>query len=159
MRIYLTQHGEALPKDLDPQRPLSKQGRADVQRLATFLRQSGIRVERVLHSGKLRAEQTAALLAETLQTNAPEAQSGLAPADPVEPLASSLADAPGDLLIVGHLPFLGRLVGYLLAADTERPLVDFKPSSMACLERAPDGHWMLVWMIRPELLVAPPANP
>ena len=27
MRIYLTQHGEAVPKDVDPDRPLSEQGR------------------------------------------------------------------------------------------------------------------------------------
>lgn len=30
MRIYLVQHGLAIPKEVDPERPLSEQGREDV---------------------------------------------------------------------------------------------------------------------------------
>ena len=37
MRIYLTQHGLAVPKDVDPDRPLNEQGREDVRRLAELL--------------------------------------------------------------------------------------------------------------------------
>ena len=53
MRIYLTQLGLAAPNDVDPDRPLSEQGREDVRRLADFLGSAGIEVEQVLHSGKL----------------------------------------------------------------------------------------------------------
>ena len=53
MRIYLTQHGLAAPNDVDPDRPLSEQGREGVRRLADFLGSAGIEVEQVLHSGKL----------------------------------------------------------------------------------------------------------
>ncbi len=53
MRIYLTQHGLAAPNDVDPDRPLSEQGRKDVRRLADFLGSACIEVEQVLHSGKL----------------------------------------------------------------------------------------------------------
>jgi len=42
MRIYLTEHGLAVPKDVDPNRPLSKQGRVDVRRLADFLNKAGV---------------------------------------------------------------------------------------------------------------------
>ena len=66
MRLYLTQHGLAVPKDVDPDRPLSEQGRQDVRRLADFLGHAGVRVEQFLHSSKTRAEQTAAILAEPL---------------------------------------------------------------------------------------------
>jgi len=66
MRIYLTQHGEALAKDVDRERPLSEQGRADVQRLAEVLREKGVRVEQIWHSRKTRAEQTAALIADAI---------------------------------------------------------------------------------------------
>ena len=59
MKLYLVQHGEACAEDVDPERPLTAQGRADVERLAAFLQQAGIQVGRVIHSGKLRAEQTA----------------------------------------------------------------------------------------------------
>ncbi|MEA3276673.1 MAG: histidine phosphatase family protein, partial [Pseudomonadota bacterium] len=66
MRIYLTQHGLAVPKDVDPDRPLNERGREDMRRLADFLDKAGVHVEQVLHSGKTRAEQTAAILAEAL---------------------------------------------------------------------------------------------
>ncbi len=52
MRIYLTQHGLAAPKDVDPDRSLSEQGREDIRRLADFPGRAGIKVGQVLHSGK-----------------------------------------------------------------------------------------------------------
>ncbi len=52
MRIYLTQHGLAVPNDVDPDRPLREQGREDVRRLAGFLASAGIEVEQVLRNGK-----------------------------------------------------------------------------------------------------------
>ena len=57
MKLYLTQHGLAVAKDVDPERPLSEQGRRDVRRLVDFLADAGVRVKQVLHSGKTRAEQ------------------------------------------------------------------------------------------------------
>ena len=69
MRIYLTQDGLAVPKEVDPNRPLSDEGRADVRRLADLLGDAGVRV-----------------------------------------------------------------------------------GSMACLERDAGGQWVLLWMLRPDLL-------
>ena len=66
MRLYLVQHGAALPGEVDPARPLSEAGRRDVQAIAEFLKGAGIRVERVWNSGKSRAEQTAQLLAKAI---------------------------------------------------------------------------------------------
>lgn len=153
MRIYLTQHGLAVPKDVDPDRPLSEQGREDVRRLAEFLNEAAILVGQALHSGKTRAEQTAAILAEALLPEGqPQAHAGLAPNDPLEKLSPELAFWSVDTLIVGHLPYLGRLASLLLASDPDRPVLAFQPGSMACLEKDPEGHWVLVWMVRPELL-------
>ncbi len=153
MRIYLAQHGLAIPKEVDPERPLSAQGREDVRHLAGFLGQAGVRVERVLHSGKARAEQTAALLAQTLlPAGQPKARAGLSPNDPVEALVPEIGAWTADTLLVGHLPFLGRLASLLLASDPERPTLALQPGSMACLERDAAGPWLLVWMIRPKLL-------
>ena len=153
MRIYLTQHGLAVPKDVDPDRPLSERGREDVRRLAGFLDKAGIRVGQVLHSGKPRAEQTAAILTEALL---PEGQSqahaGLGPKDPLEKLSPEIAFWSVDTLIVGHLPYLGRLASLLLASEPDRSLLAFQPGSMACLEKTEDRHWVLVWMVRPELI-------
>ena len=153
MRIYLTQHGLAVPKDIDPDRPLSEQGREDVRRLAEFLDKAGIQVGQVLHSGKTRAEQTAEILAEALLPDGqPQAHAGLGPKDPLEKVSPEIAFWSVDTLIVGHLPYLGRLASLLLASDPDRPLLAFQPGTMACLEKDAEGHWVLAWMVRPELL-------
>lgn len=158
MKLYLTQHGLAVAKDVDPERPLSEQGRRDVRRLADFLANAGVRVEQVLHSGKTRAQQTAAILADSLSPTAqPQTQAGISPNDPAEPLVAEIMAWSADTLLVGHLPFLGRLAALLLAGDANRPTLAFAPGSMACLERDHDGRWSLCWMIRPELL--PSADP
>ena len=153
MRIYLTQHGLALAKDVDPDRPLSSQGRNDMQRLADFLGTADIQVGQVLHSGKPRAAQTAAVLAEALLTDGqPCTHAGLGPNDPVETLSAAIPAWSLDTLIVGHLPHLGRLASSLLVDDPDRPLLAFQPGSMACLEQDSQRRWALTWMVRPELL-------
>ena len=59
MDIYLMQHGVATPAEEDRARPLSAPGRAGVERVARRAAACGVRVGRCVHSGKLRAEQTA----------------------------------------------------------------------------------------------------
>ena len=153
MRIYLIQHGLAVPKDVDPDRPLSEQGREDVQRLAEFLDRAGIQVGQVLHSGKTRAEQTAVILAEALLPEGqPQAHVGLGPKDPLEKLSPQIAFWSVDTLVVGHLPYLGRLASLLLVFNPDRPVLALQPGSIACLEKDAEGQWMLAWMVRPELL-------
>jgi phosphohistidine phosphatase len=155
MRIYLTQHGLALPKDVDPQRPLSDQGREDVRRLAEYLRDAGVRVEQIWHSGKTRAEQTAALLADALLPNGrPEARPGLGPNDSVQPLASAIQTWSSDLMLVGHLPFLRHLADLLLTSEPDPSTLAFEPVSTACLERDAAGQWVLLWVLRPEQLAS-----
>jgi phosphohistidine phosphatase SixA len=63
MDLYLMQHGQATETE-DRERPLTDAGRAAVQRVAE-LKEPGlltVGISGCLHSGKLRAEQTAQLL-------------------------------------------------------------------------------------------------
>ena len=63
-------------------------------------------------------------------------------------------------MLVGHLPFMGRLTSLLVSRVEEPDAVAFRPGSVVCLERGPEGTWTLAWMIRPELLAgAPEAEP
>ncbi len=56
-------------------------------------------------------------------------------------------------MVVGHLPFMGRLASRLVAGSEEANVAAFQPGTVACLERADDGGgWALAWMVRPELL-------
>ena len=153
MKLFLVQHGEAYAKDVDPDRPLTKRGEEDVARLAEFLRQAGIRAERVIHSGKLRARQTAARLADAIAPGVSLEVSGLInPNDKPRAFDWQSDSWARDTLVVGHLPFMARLVSHLVTGDEEQPLTAFLPGSLVCLEQEEDPNWRVAWMIRPELL-------
>ncbi len=163
MRVYLVQHAEAVPADENPDRPLSEKGRNDARRVASFLARS-VRVGRVIHSPKTRARDTAVLLAQALGPGGvvEEAASGLAPDDSVEFAADFIAGSSDDTMVVGHLPFMGRLAAYLVAGSEDADVVAFRPGTVACLERTDgedaehgedgEGDWAVAWMVRPGLL-------
>src|SRR6478752_1111244 len=81
MDLYLMQHGQATTETEDPERPLTDAGRSAVQRVAEIGVEPSV-----------------------------EARAGLAPNDPVVPVAQWLrADTEHQsLALVGHMPFLGR---------------------------------------------------
>ncbi len=152
MKLYLMQHGDALAKNIDPDRYLSERGQADVGRVASFLTQR-IEISRVVHSGKTRARQTAEFFEHLTVSGKPvEAISGIKPNNSVEVFAQQMADRNEDTLVVGHLPFMARLVTSLVTGSADRPIVSYQPGSIVCLETDEDGHWQVRWMIRPELL-------
>lgn len=152
MKVYLAQHGHALSKSEHPDRPLSNVGHGEVGQVAEFL--SGhLSVSRVLHSGKRRAQQSAAILTALIAGEFPiEEIKGLAPNDPVEDFARQLVEWNEDILVVGHLPFMEKLISLLLTGTESPPVTSFTPGSIACLELADDNTWAMHWMIRPELL-------
>lgn len=152
MRLYLVQHGDAVPEQLDPERPLSAAGRREVEAVARLLAGTGTRAAHLVHSGKLRAQQTAELLATVLAPGTvAEIMPGLNPNDPVEPMARGTADWTSDVMLVGHLPFMGKLAARLVAGDERRLVAAFVPGTVVCLEQAEAGDWVISWMVRPEL--------
>lgn len=153
MKLYLVQHGEATAKDIDPERPLTEQGKADVSKVAARLAQAGIRVERVIHSGKTRARQTAEILVDKI---APGIEAGISerinPLDDPAAFDWRAAGGGADTMLVGHLPFMAKLVAYLVTGDSDNTLVGYQPGSVVYLESNDDGKWQINWMLRPELL-------
>lgn len=152
MKLYLVQHGDALTKDVDPGRPLSPRGEKDVQRIAGFLEQAGILVEKVVHSGKVRAHQTAEILGDKILLKGEvEAIPGINPDDPVEEFSVKVQKLKHDTMVVGHLPFVARLTAHLVTGDAEQTVMAYKPGSIVCLEQDEDKAWQIQWMIRPDL--------
>ena len=152
MRLYLVQHGDALEKTENPDRPLSASGRAAVEAVGRMLRNAGITVPAVGHSGKTRAQQTAELLAEALGATEPlQERKDLSPNDPVEIVRKSLRYAETDLMLVGHMPFMGKLASLLVTGDEYADVLAFQKGGVACLERQDDVRWRLAWMVVPEL--------
>ena len=56
------------------------------------------------------------------------------------------------MVIVGHLPFLGRLTALLLTGHDSGEPVAFQNGGVVYLERNEAGMWHLCWMVAPELL-------
>ena len=153
MKLYLVQHGDSQPKEVDPERGLSDLGREDVRRVAALMTTSGVRVSRILHSGKRRAEETAWLLRDCLTPGGLLTErDGITPLDPVDEVAEEVDTWSEDIMLVGHLPFMAKLVSRLVAGNGESPLAAFQPGTVVCLERSEEGNWIIAWMIRPELV-------
>ena len=154
MKLYLVRHGEALSKDVDPERGLSDAGKRDVKRVASFMKNGSVLVSQVLHSGKERARQTAQIFADHI-TDSVEARTadGLKPNDPVEPYAFEARGYKNDTMLVGHLPFMGLLASRLLAGSEDAAKFNFPAGAVLCLERCGRGCWSVVWMLNPELCI------
>lgn len=153
MSLFLAQHGDAVAKSVNAERPLSESGRADVQRVADYLKMNSMTVSRVLHSGKTRARQSAELLAATLGCGeVVQAVDNLNPNDPVEPWVEAAGHWAEDVLLVGHLPFMAKLATRLACAAASHPVLAFQPGTVVALERSSEGDWQIEWMIRPDLL-------
>lgn len=153
MKIYLMQHGEARSKQDDPQRSLSDKGKQDVDKIAGFVARSGIRPGRIIHSGKLRAEQTAEIMAASISDGSTEVSDVINPDDNVAEFIEVIDNATDDLWVVGHLPFLSKLVSCLMTGDASQVLIDYQPGTVVCLERDEIENWLINWMLRPALIV------
>lgn len=154
MRVYLVQHGEAMSKSEDPARPLTERGRDDVARVAAFAQRAGVKVAQIRHSGKRRAEETAVTLAEHLEpVHGVMLQAGLGPRDDVGPVAELLKRETQPLILAGHLPFMDRLAGLLVAGDSQRSIIRFQQGGIVCLERDPESWtWAVRWVVTPDLI-------
>jgi len=146
MALFLVQHGKSLPKEKDPDQGLSKEGLTETQAMADSALENNVQVMRILHSGKKRALQTAEIFTKALE---PEAgiikTTGLAPLDDVSVFAATL-DNEENIMVVGHLPFMERLVSYLVNGSQEKPVIKFRNSGIICLDTEdPAEPWFIRW--------------
>jgi phosphohistidine phosphatase len=155
MDLYLMQHGEATSEADNPERPLTEAGRAAVERVSARARAAGVQVVACVHSGKLRAEESARLFVGELGGTADvSAREGLGPKDAVAPTAQWLREVTEHdaLAVVGHLPFLDRLASLLVAGDEEAQVVRFRMGGLVKLEPKDDAEGFAVaWVLPPEL--------
>jgi len=153
MHLYLVQHGAAKSEAEDPHRGLTSEGRRDVERMAQFLAPLRIDLDRIEHSQKLRARQTAEILGAHLQpAEGTHEIAGLAPHDDVEPVRIRLQQESKNLMLVGHLPHLSHLASRLLGLERSRAIVHFQMAGVVRLDRDEAGQWEVRWVFPPELL-------
>ena len=153
MKLYLCQHAEAKWEEVDPSRPLTERGYDDVRRVAAHAAgRARVRVSRIVHSGKLRARQTAEVWAENLSLVPIVQAEGLDPQAEPGVWADRLAREAEDTMLVGHLPHLARLASRLLCGDEGRGLVTFYNGGIVCLERNEEGSWSFQWALTPAVV-------
>jgi phosphohistidine phosphatase len=150
MALLLVQHGKSLPKEVDPEQGLSKEGRSETGQIALAARERRVRISRIVQSGKKRAAQTAEIFASALQpSGGVQEGAGLNPLDDVAAFAEKI-EASEDLMLVGHLPFMERLASFLTTGSADRPVIRFQNSGIVCLEKATDaGCWTIRWTLFP----------
>ena len=146
--VYFVQHGRALTKDIDKTRPLSDIGADEVRRVAATLKRHNIKINKIAHSGKLRALQTAAIFAQLLDVEIVSEIKGMSPNDsPQEFMQQITEDA---LMYIGHLPHIQHVVSNLVTDVQNNNVVKFQNSAVACIEINEDESH-INWFITPEL--------
>ena len=149
-RVILVHHGDAVPAGADPMRPLSARGRAGVEALARQAADRGARPRAIWHSGKLRARQTAEAYWRACNPLAEfGAVRGLQPDDPPEWMADRLLAEEGEVMLVGHMPHLSRLLATLRGASAGDASPAFPTNGVVCLEESP-GEWIERWRLETE---------
>jgi len=152
MKLYLVRHGDAKPADIDPSRGLTTKGVQDIAKVAEFLVNARLTVNKIFHSGKTRAQQTASILADHITvTHGLFDTDGLSPNDDPSIWAVRLSGLTEDTMLVGHLPHLAKLTTRLLCDDFKSPLITFHSASVLCIVRSQEG-WSVEWMIVPDII-------
>ncbi len=161
MKIYLLRHGIATEREdpaTDSERPLTKKGRDQMEKIAAALKQLKLKPDVILSSPYVRADQTATILAKELKMKkrlkytdllTPEAR----PQDLIDAIQK---DYPvDDLVLVGHYPNMGRLLEVFLG----QPVFDtvgLKKGGICCLtveDFSAKPPAKLDWLLTPDILL------
>lgn len=149
------QHGEAKSEQEDPARPLTEKGKAEVEKIAKHLSPGSIHVGEIRYSTKLRAKQTAEILAHHLKPKTCKEMQGITPNDDPK-IAQEIIETrnskpeTGNLMLVGHLPHLSKLASWLLVGNENANIVVFRMGGVVCL--AKNEAWQVKWIVVPDIL-------
>lgn len=152
MALYIVQHGKSVSKDIDPEKGLSDEGRAEVEHIAKVAQNYGVRVAHIKHSGKKRAQQTAEIFASALTPErGVKSADGMSPMDDVAVFSNGI-DFEEDCMLVGHLPFMERLISYLITGSIERPVFKLQNGGILCLDKGQgSGLPIITWALMPTI--------
>jgi phosphohistidine phosphatase len=147
VRVYIAHHGDALAPGENALRPLSPAGQQQVESLAREAAMRGVKPRAIWHSGKLRARQTAEAYWRACNPLADfQAVRGLQPDDPPSWIADRLLIEEGEVMVVGHMPHLPRLLRLLLSANPDADAPDFPAHGLVCVEKQGE-RWAEQWRL------------
>jgi phosphohistidine phosphatase len=156
MLLHLLRHAHAGDPEgwqgPDAARPLSDKGRAQAERLGSFLADIAFRTDAIITSPKVRAAQTAEIVAGHLGVAVTEDER-LAGALDLERIEAVLADArdPERPVLVGHDPDFSELLG-LLCDAANAPMRKGAFARIEVDRPLGPGGGTLRWLIPPDAL-------
>jgi phosphohistidine phosphatase len=107
-------------------------------------------VSAIFHSGILRAEQTAEIMARHLVPELGVRRiTGLAPQDDPAIAKAELETSQAPVMFVGHLPHMSRLSSLLIHGELDSGVVEFAPATLVCVVYE-DSRWQLAWVLSPD---------
>ena len=142
MNIYILRHGIAVEHgspdfEKDADRPLTPEGEKQLRKSARAMKRMKLEFDLILSSPLVRARQTAEIVAGEMKARKRlEISDALTPGGDVEALVRQLNErepAPEGVLLVGHEPYLSRLISWLTSGG-ENTAVDFKKGGLCKLE-------------------------
>jgi phosphohistidine phosphatase len=142
MNLYLLRHGIAVDPSApdfakDAERPLTPKGRRRLLQIAKAMGVLKISLDVILSSPYVRAKQTAEIVAKELKRRkklkfSDELTPGGNPKSLIQQL-NDLRPQPKNILLVGHEPYLSKLIALLTAGNTSME-IDLKKGSLCKLE-------------------------
>ena len=153
MALYLVQHGKCLSKEQDPEQSLSQVGIEEVNRICSHMAAHAVDVGSIEHSVKKRARQTAEYLAAALKPkNGILEKQGLKPMDDVAFMARDMG-VEENRMLVGHLPFMEKMVSFLVTGTLDPAIFKFRNGGVVCLDQLPEKKsWYIRWAVVPEIV-------
>lgn len=149
LRVFIVQHGDANPKDSDPERHLSEKGVMQAKRAAEFMKKLPFYPDVILHSEKARSLETAEIISFALGGVRLDARSNINPNDEIGDLLKELNGLKGtgvSIMISGHQPFLGKLASALITGDDAVQCVDISNASPLVLVKSGDHYIVELYM-------------
>jgi phosphohistidine phosphatase len=142
MNLYFLRHGIAVDPSApdfarDAERPLTPKGKRRLRQIAKAMGALKISFDLILSSPYVRARQTAEIVAKILKRKkklkfSDELTPGGNPKSLVQQL-NDLRPKPKNILLVGHEPYLSKLIALLTAGSTNME-IDLKKGSLCKLE-------------------------
>ena len=159
LNLYLLRHGEAgnrTPVPVkDAERSLTVAGRKELEEIAASMLSQGMRFDRILASPLKRAYETAAIVSKTFKTlNLLEQWNELRPESSRPDLYRRLSKLKQDseILLVGHEPYLGTMIGEMISGNGNSHIA-LKKGGLAKIRVTsfvPKASGELRWLLTPK---------
>ncbi len=164
MNLFLLRHGLAVEPGSpgyrdDAERPLTPKGKRQLSKAAEGMKQLELGFDLILSSPFIRARQTAEIVAKALKIKKRlDFSDALTPSGSAKELIEYLVrlnPIPGDVLLVGHEPYLSQLISLLISGDTDLSIV-MKKGALCKLSTdalQPRRCASLEWLLTPKHLM------